>query len=204
MLADDAAAMWPEVTGHPFVLAAGDGSLDPAAFDRWIAADYVYVIGCRRLVAGLIALAPDEGQREVLTASLPAVQAELDLFRGHATRRGIDLDAEPGPTTVGYTAYTQAVLYDGYPVALTAFYGIEKAYYDAWSAVRAQAADSSPYWPFIDNWSSPRFGRWVADLAGLVDRSLPNGPTPDALRAFRRVARFEARFWDAVYHAETW
>lgn len=202
VLVDEAGPLWREITGHPFVRGVGDGSLDPAVFDRWLAADYVYVIGCRRLIAGLVAAAPDEGQRDVLAAGLAALRGELDMFRDQARRRGVDLEMEPGPTTLGYTAYTQAVLYEGYPVGLTALYGIEKAYFDAWSSVRETAAEA--YWPLVDNWSSASFARWVGELADLVDRVFSDGPTPAARRAFHRVARFEARFWNAVYHDETW
>lgn len=201
-LVEEAAPLWERITAHPFVRAVGDGSLDPAVFDRWIVADYVYVIGCRRLIAGLVAAAPDEGQRDTLAAGLSSLGGELDIFRTQATRRGIDLELEPGPTTLGYTAYTQAVLYEGYPVALTALYGIEKAYFDAWASVRETAAEA--YWPFVDNWSSASFGRWVGELADLVDRAFPDGATPAASRAFHRIARFEVHFWDAVHDGDTW
>lgn len=183
---------------HPFVVAAADGSLSEEAFGRWLVEDHHFVVGFRRFLARLVAIAPDERSRDVLAGGLGPLQAELDLFRAEAARRGLDLTTEPGPTTLGYTSYLLASVDDGWPVALTVLYGAEKAYFDAWSAVRARAETSSPYWAFIDNWSSPAFGAWVDDLAAL----LPAGGVEPV--TFERVVRFELRFWDAVHRGEGW
>jgi formylaminopyrimidine deformylase / aminopyrimidine aminohydrolase len=196
--------LWGRILDHPFVRATGDGSLPAAAFDRWLGEDHAFVVGFRRFLAGLVALAPDEPARDVLSGALAPLQAELDLFRREAARRGVDLGAEPGPTTLGYTGFLQASLQDGYPVALTVLYGAEKAYHDAWLAVRERASEGSPYWPFVDNWSSPAFAGWVADVAALVDAAAPRGATDEMVRAFLRVVRFELRFWDAVHTGEVW
>lgn len=184
---------------HPFVHAAADGTLAPEAFDRWLVEDHHFVVGFRRFLARLVELAPDEDARDLLAAAQVPLQAELDLFRAEAGKRGLDLGAEPSPTTLGYTSFLLAAPADGWPVALTVLYGAEKAYFDAWSVVRATAERSSPYWSFIDNWSSPAFGAWVDDLAALVDRLAPD---PAVDRALERVVRFELRFWDAVHRGE--
>lgn len=186
---------------HPFIREAADGTLDPAAFDRWLVEDHHFVVGFRRFLARLVEIAPDEQARDLLAGAQTPLHAELDLFRAEAFKRGLDLDTEPSPTTLGYTSYLLAAPADGWPVALAVLYGAEKAYFDAWSVVRARAESSSPYWSFIDNWSSAAFGAWVDDLARLVD-ALP--PDPAVERALERVVRFELRFWDAVYEGETW
>ncbi|HEX5495395.1 MAG TPA: hypothetical protein VFX70_12565 [Mycobacteriales bacterium] len=196
--------LWPRIVAHPFVLATGAGTLPAEAFDRWIGADHAFVAGFRRFLAGLVALAPDEAARDILAAAMVPLRHELELFREQAAGRGVDLEAEPAPTTLGYTAFVQASLLDGYQVALAVLYGAEKTYYDAWVAVRARAADRSGYWPFIDNWSSAAFGGWVTDLARLVDASAPGGATGRMRTAFDRVLRFELRFWDAVHTGEKW
>ena len=138
-------------------------------------------------------LAPSERARDVLAGGLGALQAELDLFRSEARLRGLDLDAEPSLVTLGYTAYLLAAPADGWPTALTVLFGAEKAYFDAWSAVRAATDPSSAYWRFVDNWSSPAFGAWVDDVASLVDQL----PVADHV-TFGRVVRFELAFWDDV------
>ena len=186
---------------HPFIKAAADGTLPAEAFDRWLVEDHHFVVGFRRFLGRLLELAPDEAARDLLAGAQVPLQAELDLFRAEAVARKLDLNAEPSPTTLGYTSFLMASTADGWPVALAVLYGAEKAYFDAWSVVRAQAERSSPYWSFIDNWSSPAFGRWVDDVARLV-ASLPSDPAIE--RALERVVRFELRFWDAVHEGETW
>ena len=193
------AGLWPTITTHPFVVAAANGSLPAEAFDRWLVEDHFFVVGFRRFVGRLVAIAPDERARDIVAGTLAPLQTELDLFRTEASARGLDLSVEPSPTTLGYTSYLHACVDDGWPVAVTVLYGAEKAYFDAWSAVRSAAEAGSPYWPFIDNWSSPAFGRWVDDVASL----LPS-PTEDMHAAFARVVRLEVRFWDAVFTGETW
>ena len=192
-LLDGAADEWMRLATHPFVVATADGTLPAEAFGRWLVADHHFVVGFRRFLARLVELAPHEGARDVLAGGLGALQAELDLFRSEAVDRGLDLDAEPSLTTLGYTAMLLAAPADGWPTAVTVLFGAEKAYFDAWTAVRASTDPTSPYWRFVDNWSSPAFGAWVDDVAGLVDEL----PAPDH-RTFGRVVRFELAFWDDV------
>lgn len=195
--------LWQRITTHPFVRAAGDGTLPSEAFDRWIVEDHFFVVGFRRFLGRLVELAPDEPARDLIAGSLAPLQAELELFRSAAAERGLDLDVEPCPTNLGYTSYVLAAPADGWAVAMTVLYGAEQAYHDAWRAVRDQAAAESPYWSFIDNWSSEPFAAWVDELAGLLDRTVP-APTREVERTFERVVRFELAFWDAVHHGEQW
>lgn len=188
--------LWARLVTHPFVAATADGTLPEDAFARWLLHDHAFVVGFRRFVGRLVELAPSEPARDMLTGSLVTLQPELELFRAEAARRGVDLDAEPSLTAVGYTSYLLAATADGWPVALTVLYGAEKAYVDAWSAVRARADESSPYWGFVDNWSSPAFRSWVDAVAELVD-DLPWSAELD--RTFARVVRFELAFWDDVW-----
>jgi len=192
--------LWTTMARHPFLLAAADGSLASETFDRWLVEDHHFVVGFRRFLARLVELAPTEDGRDLLVAGLGALQAELNLFRAEASTRGLDLDTEPSLTTLGYTSYLLASPADGWDAAVTVLFGAEKAYFDAWSTVRAGADPSSPYWRFVDNWSSPAFGEWVDGIGGLVDALA----RPDH-RSFRRVVRFELAFWDAVHSgAERW
>lgn len=197
-------APWSRLGEHPFVTRAADGTLRRSVFDRWLVADHFFVVGFRRFLAGMVTLAPDEHAADVLAAGTAALQGELDLFRREAAARGLDLTVEPGPVVLGYTAFLRASLQDGYPVALAVLYGAEKAYFDAWSAVRAGASRDSDYWSFVDNWSSPAFAGWVASLAGLLDATAPHGPTDAMREAFDRVVRFELRFWSAVHDGDPW
>src|SRR5512135_2628108 len=95
--------LWATLAAHPFVVAVRDGTLPAAAFDRWLVADHVFVVGYRRFLAQVVAAAPDEPARDLLAGSLAALQGELDLFRSQAAARGLDLGAEPGLVALGYT-----------------------------------------------------------------------------------------------------
>ncbi len=203
-LLDANADLWAQITTHPFVLAAADGTLPQEAFDRWLVQDHHFVVGFRRYLGRMLDLATDEDARDLLAGGIAALTPELELFRSAATERDLDLDTEPSPTTLGYTAYVQVAPSEGFPVALAVLYGVEKAYHDAWAAVRAQAERSSPYWGFIDNWSSQAFGDYVEQIAATLDRLTPDGPDDGIRRAFTRVVRFELAFWDAVHVGEAW
>ena len=197
------APRWSAMVSHPFVTATADGSLPQEAFDRWVVADHFFVVGFRRFLARLVELAPDEAARDVLAGALPALGAELDLFRRRASDRGLDLDAEPGPVTLGYTSYLLALPADGWAAGVAGLFGAEKAYFDAWSAVRRAGSPTSPYRAFVDSWSSDAFGAWVDDVATLLDRTVPPADE-SATRAFGRVVRFELRFWDGVSSGDRW
>ncbi|MDP9023661.1 MAG: transcriptional regulator [Actinomycetota bacterium] len=196
--------LWAAITDHPFVRAAGNGTLRSDAFHRWLTQDQWFVVGFRRFLGRLVELAPNEHARDLLAGAFPALQAEIDLFRREAAQHGLPLDVEPSPTTLGYTSLVLAAPVDGWPVSLTVLYGAERAYFDAWASVRGSADERSPYWPFIDNWSSPAFGEWVDRLAALLDATVTAPAPPEVERAFRRVVRFELRFWDAVHAGESW
>ena len=196
--------LWPEIAGHPFVLAAGAGALPADAFGRWLVADHWLLAGTRRFLGGLVLAAPDEFGRDVLASAFDPVQVALDLFRHEAAIRALDLDDEPGPVTLGYTAYLLSTLHDGFEVALSALYAAEKARLDAWTAVRKQADATSPYRHFIDAWSSPAYKAWVATLDDLLGRVAVSGPSGGMYSAFGRVTRFEIDLWDAVHTGEGW
>lgn len=196
--------LWTRIVSHPFVAACGEGTLPAEAFDRWVVEDHFFVVGFRRFLADLLAVAPDEDARDLLAGGLAALTPELALFRSHAGERHLDLRAEPCPTNLGYTSYVRSAARDGFVVGLTVLYGAEKAYLDAWRAVRGRAGDDTPYRPFVDNWSSPAFADYVDDIAALLDRVTAETPASDLRRVFQRVVRFELRFWDAVHVGETW
>jgi formylaminopyrimidine deformylase / aminopyrimidine aminohydrolase len=197
-----AAVDWTPIVNHTFVRAAAAGTLPTTAFDRWVVADHHFVVGFRRFVGRLVDAAPDEAARDLLAGSFGPLQSELELFRTWADDHGLDLDAEPGPVTLGYTSYLAAVANDGWAHAVTALFGAERAYFDAWSAVRQSADVTSPWWTFIDNWSSDAFRAWVDDVSALVDRTVPEAEP--VRHTFERVVRFEVRFWDAVEAGDDW
>ena len=196
--------LWPEIAGHPFVLGAARGTLPTESFDRWVVAHHWLVAGTRRFLGGLVLGAPDEYARDVLAGAFEPLHGVLELFRHEASARALDLDDEPGPVTLGYTAYLLASLHDGYDVALAALYATEKARLDAWAAVHGRSGIESPYRHFVDAWSSPSYAAWVAALDDLLGRTAVSGPTGAMYSAFGRITRFEIDLWDAVHTGEGW
>jgi thiaminase/transcriptional activator TenA len=196
--------LWPRVYTHPFVRAVADGSLSDEAFARWVAADHYFNIEYQRFIAGLVATAPGGREVEALAVGLASTQTGLDRIRRVAARFVIDLDVEPSPTTLGFTAYLQSQLLLGWEVGLAALYACEKVYFDAWSAIRPTARRDTPYWSMIDVWSDEIFGHWISAVCRQVDLACLEGPTPAMHLAFDRVIRFELAFWTSLYTGESW
>src|SRR5207247_2370002 len=109
---------------------------------------------------------------------------ELQLFREEAGTRGLELGREPGPTTAGYTAFVQAAPADGFPAALVVLYGAERAYFDAWAAVRAGADATPPYWRFVAKLRQPAGRPCAGRLRPLS--AAPAWPPDEARRRRRR------------------
>lgn len=187
---------WQRILTHPFVARTSDGTLPRETFDRWLTEDYYFVRSFQVYLAELSAIAPDDEAREVVAGGIAALVPELALFEKAAADRGLDLGVEPSLLNVGYSAYLLSTVREGWPVAITVLYAVEKAYYDAWASVRDTTGPQTPYAGFIANWSSPGFAAYVDQLAALVDRETP---TPAMRLGFDRVVRFEIAFWDLVH-----
>jgi thiaminase len=198
-LVDGQRDAWQRVLRHPFIVATADGLLPSATFDRWLTEDYFFVLSFRAFLQALHEIAPDDNARDVLAGGLAALAPELAMFEREAAARGLSLGSEPSLVNLGYSSYLLASVAEGWPVAVTVLYGVERAYYDAWAAVRDRTDPETPYAEFIANWSSPEFAAYVDRLAALVDRE---PPTRQSVRAFDRVVRFELAFWDHVLSGE--
>lgn len=196
-------ALWRELIAHPFVRAVADGTLDDAAFRRWMVNDHYYNLEYGRYIAGLAQIAPTATATELIASAVPGSRTGLDEIRRIAARFAIDLGGEPALVTVGLASFLQAQVSRGYAPALTAIYAAEKVYFDAWSSVRAVVDRSAPYWDVIDHFSSPECGQWVASLGNLVD-AVPGGIGPECHLVFDRLVRFELLFFDAMRSGETW
>src|SRR5262249_54472694 len=120
---------------------------------------------------------------------------ELGWFDGHLRARGLPSDAPRQPPCKAYCDFLLALNHVPYPVAMTAAWAIERAYFDAWSG----ALPAAPaFGEFVEHWTTPEFGAYVADLASAADRALGTA-TPAELHAaedaFIWAARYEHAFW---------
>jgi formylaminopyrimidine deformylase / aminopyrimidine aminohydrolase len=199
--------VWAAMAAHPFVLGLADGSLPDEALHAWIQQDRVFVLEERQVLAALRAHGLPEDLDRLLAGLDGSVLVEADAFAATATARGIPVEAEPWPVCLGYTSYLLRCARDGVLEGLTALYAAERAYLDTWTAVAAASPPGSPHRDWIDNWTSPAFRAFVADLGKGLDEL---AGTPSAAMAerlalvFANAARFELAFWEMCWARQGW
>jgi thiaminase/transcriptional activator TenA len=156
LIADDAEP-WHAATHHPFLDGVRDGTLDRAAFSRWLVQDFHFALALTRAEVRYLANAPRE-DLELLVQGVQAMVAELAWFERKATERGLDLAAPLHPTTRAYVDYLQETTYEPYAVQLTALWALECAYLEAWRTALPGAPTSTCSRPvcFLRPRSSPR------------------------------------------------
>jgi thiaminase len=184
---------WQAATSHPFLDGVRDGSLPPAALNRWLAQDYLFVERLLRMQARLLARAPG-ADRLVLAQGLVGLAEELRWFEELAIERSLGLAAALLPANAAYCAYLDSLDSLAYTVAITALWAVEQAYLDAWLGARPGAA---PYRALVEHWNTPGFVGYVAGLTDAADRALAAERAHEvaARDAFRAIAEHERAFW---------
>lgn len=200
--------IWDRILDHRFLLQTRDGTIPDTTFITWMRQDYLFVEAAIPFIATLIAKAPPE-HRPALAQALPTLEQELDLFRKRAEAAGVDL-REVAPSFTNH-AYIQFLIATGfsatYREGFTVLYVAEKAYYDSWMVVRNGIDLESPWYPFVENWTSEAFADWVRFLEeGLDALAEPAGPSELARMAelFELTARYELAFWEMAATGEGW
>ena len=180
--------LWDGAVSAPFLDGVREGSLPPAAFDRWLAQDALFVADLLRFQARLLARAPRPA-RSVLAAGATALVEELAWFEEQAAVRGLDLAAAPLPVTRDYAALLDRLDEAPFPTALTGLWVLERVYLLAWGSA---AGAPEPYAAFVEHWTSPGFAAYVDALGALA------GPDDEQRRrCVEEVLELEAAFWDA-------
>ena len=187
-------ADWQAATHHPFLERVRDGSLDAAAFSRWLVQDHLFVLDLLRAQARLLAQAPRADQA-VLIGGLAALEAELGWFETHGARLGLTLAAERHAVTARYQRALGTLQSPPYLFGITALWTLERAYLEAWQG----AAPGTPaYAEFVEHWTVPAFAAYVAGLERAVDAALSRASEEEQVQAravFRGIAHLEAEFW---------
>ncbi len=179
--------LWGQATRAEFLTAAGDGTLPPESFHRWLEQDYQFARGLIAFQAVLAAKTPRPSNKPVI-AGLVAIDAELDWFERHLSQRGLDAGAAPHPVCRRYVDFLVTAAYAApFEVSLAILFGVEVCYLVAWS----QLAPSGPYAEFITRWSNDAFGEYVRSLRVLVDRHRHGAQQA----AFDATLRHECDFW---------
>ena len=189
---------WRAATRHPFLDAIADGSLPAAAFDAWLAQDYLFVADLLVFQSRLLARTPRAAQA-VVASGVVGLEAELSWFEAHAARRGLGLGDSRLEATERYQDLLEALDAAPYAVAIVALWAIERAYHDAWQGARGAPG---AFGEFVDHWTVPEFATYVAGLASAANAALSQA-TPDeqadAVAAFLEVAQREAAFWQMTW-----
>lgn len=205
---EEVESLWDRMLSHPFLTATRDGTLPDATFAAWMRQDYLFVEAAIPFIAGLLAKAPPE-HRESLAGFLPALEQELALFEERAADAGVDLRGAP-PSFVchAYVQFLLATAYrSSYAEGLTVLYVAEKAYHESWKVVREGLDQDSPWWPFVDNWSSDEFGRWVAWLEEALDgvaADVGGSERERMAELFETTVKYELAFWEMAVEDESW
>ncbi len=188
----EAEAVLAEIGEEPFLGAMAADELPDAALARWVREDTHFLRALRRMIARLIVVAPDESSVDVISAAYPALQSELDRFAREAERLRVELGSQPAPLTARFAGMLLEAADAGFAEGIGAYWAVEVAYLDAWSAVRRRVGLHGPYADWIENWTSDAFRDFVAALGAIVDAH----GDPDAVR--RRageVFAFERQLW---------
>ena len=181
-----------------------DGTVTPKAFARWIGQDFLFVLGLVPFVRSVAAAAPID-DAPGYDGAIAALENELELFRGYARGEGIDLGAEPVAACSEYLAFLDDTVARSYELALTAYYGCERAYLESWSRVRTPDSLAGPYGKWIDNWSSASFRSFVEWLGERLDhatRKFDAAGRQELNDMFARTVSYEISFWDACWRAD--
>ncbi len=190
--------LWQAATRHPFLEGVREGTLPQDAFRRWLVQDYHFVRGLLRAQAYVLAAAPRPDQR-VLAAGLVGLVDELDWFEAHARSRELDLQAPLHPACQAYVEFLWGLQQAPYAAQITALWACERAYLDAWTGALPGAAE---YREFVEHWTHPGFADYVAGLEACARRALEGASASEqqsAEAAFRRVAEYEAAFWEMTW-----
>lgn len=211
-------------TEHPFLTAAGNGTLSHELLALYLSQDRLYAAhGYPRFIGLLLASIPFssqhgvESQQEQLnervvrlaTYSLTNVIREVAFFVETAKRYGLDLEAwRERKQTRDYTAEMIRIAAAGrLEDAVVFLWAMERVYLDAWkyaASVRSSTASieatptNAALTGFIDNWTNSEFERFVDDLADLVNALDIKPGSESWARAgeiWSRVVELEEAFW---------
>lgn len=195
-------AVWREATYHPFLDGVRDGTLSHAAFQTWLAQDYLFVVDLLAFQARLLARSPRHAQA-VLAGGLVALEAELTWFEQHAASHRITLTTTRQPTAERYRRFLSGLEDAPFAAAITSLWALERAYMEAWQSTSPGAFQ---YQDFVTHWSVPEFAGYVAVLAEAADAALSAASDEGRRRAedaFLETAQLERDFWQMAFEGHS-
>jgi thiaminase/transcriptional activator TenA len=192
--------LWRLANRNPFVLGIKDGSLQKAAFDRWLVQDRHFADGLFVAQARILALAPRQ-DRSLLLGGLEALAAELVWFEAKLKARRLGPEGAIHPVCRAYVDYLLTLAFAPYAAAIVAVWALERAYLEAWGYAKPGAR---PYREYVERWTSSAFAAYVRALeraAAAALREASNREAAQAEAAFVQVVLYELDFWSMTLEA---
>ncbi len=194
---------WDEMLSHPFLEQTRSGELADEQFNHWLRQDYEFVRDALPFVSALKPKADEDHLRPLSEAEV-ALHEELDLFEERARALGVNVEDVPrNLTTQSYIQHLMAVAYrEEYPVALTVYWTVERAYHESWKQVRPGIPEDHKWYPFVDNWAGDEFAQFVDFLESALNEVAAG--VSDTVRRrmheqFTWTVRYEIAFWDMAF-----
>ncbi len=203
---------WDRAARHAFVDRLGDGTLDRAAYRRYLVDDYAFIDSLAAVIGRAVAAAPGMRPKARLAGFLAALTSgENDFFlRSFAALDVAETDwrgATMGPVMQAFADHmAEAVGQAGYPGALAALLPAEWIYLDwaTWLADARPRPGDFYFAEWIDLHASADFVAFVAWLQRETDRvgaAADDATRREMERIFLRMVELEGDFFDWSFGA---
>jgi thiaminase/transcriptional activator TenA len=172
------------------------GRLERSVFQHYVAQDAFFLEAFARAYALCVARAPDCESMRAFMKLLDAVDDELELHRSYAERWEVNLVAVPTEATRAYTDFLLRVASLESPAHTTAAMAPCMRLY-AWlgQQLKPVALRDSPYYEWVETYSSDEFDAHAAALEALVDRL--TGDESTLYSHYSTAMRLELAFFES-------
>ncbi|KAF4756898.1 hypothetical protein FOZ63_001798, partial [Perkinsus olseni] len=184
---------------HPFVQGLGDGTLDPAAFNTYMAQDTLYLNGYLRALSYCIAKSDVTATGKELLALLDGVGDELKACHQHyidnpdatgpeaACRKYVNFLLTIGRADLGPSVMVAAVI----PCArLYAWIGRELT-------AGREVPEDHPFRRWLVSYADKPINDSAKTLEALLDKQIQPGEYEEVAQAYRRAMELEYDFFDS-------
>jgi len=195
---------------HPFVTGLGDGSLDKAAFRRYVLQDTLYLSAYKDALASLAERTPHPTEKLILKKHILAgVEAERELRAGFAVTLGLSpadiSEARPCGALKAYTDFlNENSRSKPFGVGLAAMLPCYRSYADIARRISPRGCPDPLYQRWIELYTGPEYAETVAEICALVDQAAKNKPDSIPLmeQAVEGGLLLEHDFFECVWKGE--
>ena len=205
--------IFAKILAHPFLSGLADGTLPRDSFRHYVVQDALYLVDYARALALVGAKAPDEEAIAMFAShARGALEVERSLHEGLLVELGVTSEQLRGapttPTTLAYTSYLLRSCHQGsFAEGLAAVLPCYWIYAEVGAALLARSSPDPLYARWIGTYGGEEFGKIVADVLALVDRTGASASACEQSAMREHVvttSRYEWMFWDASWRREVW